>query len=143
MDKGLRAETKLRIDEVADLAQRLHDNPQASKFERSTWLHGVEDRLQLLRNVLGVALGDGGTPVNEVSSLDEQLPDWDRETSVIAAEKGISEQMVEAVKVSFENKGYTLKFPSDPKYHDPQWHLVHGGLPADWEERIRTGQPLS
>ncbi len=55
----------------------------------------------------------------------------------------MTEQMVNAVKIALESKGIKLQYPSDPKYHGGGWHNVgSGGLPPDWEERIRKGLPL-
>lgn len=148
MDKGLRAETKLRIDELQDLAERLHANPGASNFERSTWLNGIKDRCTLLKNVLGVALGNGGKTVNDPDTgtgqqLKDYLPDFDRPTADVMADKGLTEQEVESVKIALENGGLTLQHPSDPKYHGGGWHLESGNLPPDWADRIRKGEPLS
>lgn len=147
MDKSLRDETRLRIDETLDLAQRLYENPQASNFERSTWFNGIKDRCQLLRNVLGVALGSGGQAMNDPDTgtgqqLKDYLPEYDRPTADVMADKGLTEREVEAVKVALENGGLTLQHPSDPKYHGQGWHLESGNLPPDWEERIRQGKPL-
>lgn len=144
MDQGLREDTKLRIDEIEDLAGRMAADPNASDADLRRWLGEIKDRLTLLRNVLGVALDDGGTPVNDTGSLPEYLPDWDLPDHEAAAKNGVTEQMVNAVKIALESKGIKLQHPSDPKYHGGGRHNVGSGpLPADWEERIRTGQPLS
>lgn len=131
MNEDLKQQTRDRIAEIEDLANRLRENPGASNFERSTWLNGIKDRCTLLRNVLGVALGDGGKPVSEVrgpsGSLEFDPAQWDRPDAEVIAALGVGLVEVWAVKNMMANGGYPLRHPAPPESRAHWRKVAEGG----------------
>lgn len=149
MDENLQRDTRLRIDEIADLITRRPAN----------WESHVHDRLQLLRNVLhvydapgggggawdpnpgGGGGGDsGGEPdLGTGQQLKDYLPLWDLPDDDAMSKHGADKLEVWSVKCTL-GRYYQLKNPAPPEVCAGGWHnLGSGGVRPDWEDVIRRG----
>lgn len=134
MNEDVARQIGVYLDEIQDLARAV----EPAKLKE------IRARVEVIKHAIGVTTMVQDPDTGTGQQLKDLLPEWDKPSDQVAAEKGITVLMVEAVKRGLESKGLQLQHPSDPQYNPTGWHNVGDqGIPADWEERIRKGEPLT